>query len=146
MTGIIMGIVSIIFLLLIPRQVRVPVFDTGAPSPRIIPTFVWIGILVCSLILIVQSLFFKKEDIFVFEIKNEGPLLILTALVCGFAFIIVNFGFVIGVLIFFPAILIYMRERKWLTYVITIAIGLGVYFMFTRLFSISLPSIRFFGG
>jgi len=146
LTGIIMGIVSIVFLILIPHQVRVPAFDSGAPSPRIIPTFVWIGILVCSLILIVQSLFFKKEDIFVFEIKNELPLLILIAMTCGFAFLIINFGFLTGVIIFFPGMLLYMRERKWLTYVVTVAIGVGVYFLFTKVFYLSLPSVPWFGG
>ena len=146
MTGIIMGAISIAFLFMIPHQIRVPAFDTGAPSPRIIPTFVFTGILICSVILIIQSLFFKKDDVVVWNIKNELPLIIMIAMVCGFAFIIINFGFIAGVCVFFPALLLYMGERKPLTYVITIAVGIGVYLIFTNIFNISLPSLSFFGG
>ena len=145
-TGIIMAVVSIIFLLLIPQQVRVPAFDTGAPSPRIIPTFVLICMLGCSVILIAQSIFLKKDDIFVFNIKDELPCIIMVGMICAFAFLIVNFSFVAGVVAFFPALLFYMGERKPLTYVVTMAIGVSIYFVFTRIFNISLPSLSLFGG
>ena len=36
-SGIVMGVFSILMLLAMPSQVRLPMFDSGAPSPRIIP-------------------------------------------------------------------------------------------------------------
>ena len=36
-SGILMGAIALLLLVLMPGQVRVPAFDSGAPSPRIIP-------------------------------------------------------------------------------------------------------------
>jgi len=141
-----MGIVSIVLLLLVPSQIRVPAFDTGAPSPRIIPTVVFIGMLICSTVLIIQSLVFKKDDIFFFDIKKELPAIILLAMICGFAFVIVQFGFIPAILIFFPAVLFFMGERKPFIYLFTLAAGFLVFLLFTRVFTVPLPSITWFGG
>ena len=45
-SGIVMGLLSIAMLAVLPTQVRVPAFDSGAPSPRIIPANSLLGILV----------------------------------------------------------------------------------------------------
>ena len=55
-SGIIMGLFSIAMLIAMPGQVRLPMFDSGAPSPRIIPGTCLAGTLVCSAALIIQSL------------------------------------------------------------------------------------------
>ena len=141
-----MGVASIVLLILVPHQVRVPAFDTGAPSPRIIPTMVFIGILICSSVLIVQSLVFKKEDIYYFDIKKERPALILLAMICGFAAVIVNFGYIPAMVIFFPAILFYMGERKPLVYILALVAGYLIFLLFTRFFFVPLPATRWFGG
>lgn len=60
-SGIIMGLFSIAMLIAMPGQVRLPMFDSGAPSPRIIPGTCLAGTLVCSAALIIQSLVFKKR-------------------------------------------------------------------------------------
>ena len=60
-TGIVMGLLSIFLLVVMPKQVRVPAFDSGAPSPRIIPGVCIVIMLVCSVILVIQSLVFKKS-------------------------------------------------------------------------------------
>ena len=65
-SGIVMGVFSILMLLAMPSQVRLPMFDSGAPSPRIIPGICLVGILICSAILLIESLVFKKEKIIEF--------------------------------------------------------------------------------
>ena len=62
-SGIIMGLLSLILLIIMPYQVRVPAFDSGAPSPRIIPGICLVIMLFFSVVLIIQSLVFKKEKI-----------------------------------------------------------------------------------
>ena len=59
-TGIIMGIISLAMLIVMPEQVRVPAFDSGAPSPRIIPGICLVIMLVFSIVLIFESLVLKK--------------------------------------------------------------------------------------
>lgn len=139
-TGIVMGIASIILLLMVPSQVPVPAYDSGAPSPRIIPIIVLSGILISSIGLILQSLVFKREKIMVFDLKQELPAIILIGMICVFTVVIIQLGFIAGILVFFPALLWYMGERKPLVYVISIIIGVLIYFLFAQVFHISLPT------
>ena len=136
-----MGVVSIVFLLIIPLQIGEPGWvQPGSLSPRTIPTLVLCGILLCSVILIIQSLVFKKEDIYEFVITKELTTLAILAMILGFALIVVNFGFWPAIVIFFPAILFFMGERKPLVYIITMVLGFGIYFLFVRVFIVPLPS------
>ena len=146
-TGIVMGIVSIVFLLLVPIQIGEPGWvQPGSLSPRAIPTIVLSGILLCSVILIIQSLVFKKEDIYEFEVKKELITLAILGMILTFAFIVTNFGFWPAIIIFFPSILLFMGERKPLVYIVTVALGFGIYFLFIRVFMVPLPSWSWFGG
>ena len=55
-SGIIMGAISLILLILLPSQVRVPAFDSGTPSPRIIPGICLAMMLIFSLLCIYVAL------------------------------------------------------------------------------------------
>ncbi|MGN0159393.1 MAG: tripartite tricarboxylate transporter TctB family protein [Brotaphodocola sp.] len=145
-TGIIMGLASAFMLFTLPSQVRVPAFDSGAPSPRIIPGACLIGILICSAALIIQSLVFKKEKIYEFDWKQEKPIVILIALLCAFVALIINLGFIAAVVIVFPILLFYCGERKPPIYIFTVAAGIGIFFLFKYVFNISLPNFPGFGG
>ncbi len=142
-SGIVMGLLSIFFLLVLPNQVRLPAYDSGAPSPRIIPYTILIGILVCSIILIIQSLVFKKEKIYEFDTKNEIPAIVLIGLMCLFSAIIIYLGFIAAVVIIFPLILFYMKERKPFIYIFSVGVGIAVFFIFRLIFNISLPTFPF---
>ena len=54
-SGIIMGVIALILILCIPSQIRVPAYDSGAPSPRIIPGICLAIMLVSSIALLIQS-------------------------------------------------------------------------------------------
>lgn len=142
-SGIIFGISSIILILLVPSQIAIPTYDNGGPSPRIIPYFVLFGILICSLGLIIQSVAFKKEKVIVFDIKVEKAALIFLGLIILFGTIVLNFGFIVGVVLVLPMMLFALGERKPFIYVFTVAGGIGVYYLFINIFNISLPV---FGG
>ena len=139
-TGIVMGLLSIFLLVVMPKQVRVPAFDSGAPSPRIIPGVCIVIMLVCSVILVIQSLVFKKEKIVVFDWQNEKPAILLIALLCIYVFLIIKLGFIIASAITFIIVLFYSGERKPFIYIFTIALAIGIYFLFSKVFHVSLPS------
>lgn len=142
-SGLIMGIIATWFLIILPEQVRLPAYNSGAPSPRIIPTIVLVGILICSAILIFQSLVLKKEKIYEYDIRKEAPAIILIGLMCLFAALIINLGFIAAVCIVFPLILFYMGERKPFIYIFSLTIGIGIFFLFKYIFNISLPIFPF---
>lgn len=144
-TGILMGLFSAFLLLAMPQQVRVPAYDSGAPSPRIIPGICIVVMLVCSVALIIQSLVFKKEKIVEFDWEKEKPAILLIALLCVYVFLIIKIGFIAASAVTFVIVLFYEGERKPFIYIFTIALSVGVYFLFTRVFHVSLPA-GFLGG
>ena len=145
-SGIVMGVLSIILLMLLPSQVRVPAYDSGAPSPRIIPGICLVGMLICAAALIIQSLVFKKEKIFEFDWAVEKPCILLILMLCVYTAMIIYLGFVIASVIIFPLMLVYSGERKPPIYIFTIAAGIGIFFLFKFVFHVSLPTLPFLGG
>ena len=145
-SGMIMGLFSLLMLAVMPSQVRLPMFDSGAPSPRIIPGICLVGMLVCSAILLIQSLVFRKEKIVEFDWKKEKPCIVLILLLCAYVALTIWIGFIPAVVIIFPIILFYCGERKSLIYIFTIAAGIGIFFLFKYVFHISLPGIPGLGG
>lgn len=145
-SGIIMGVFSIIMLILLPQQVRVPAYDSGAPSPRIIPGICLVGILICAVALIIQSLVFKKEKEFEFDVAVEKPCILMILGLCVYTAMIIYLGFVIASIITFVALLVYCGERKPPIYIFTVAAAIGIFFLFKFVFHVSLPALPFLGG
>ena len=139
-TGIIMGLVSIILLVVMPQQVRVPAFDSGAPSPRIIPTICIVLMLVFSIVLIVESLVLKKEKIMEFDWSKEKPAIILILAMCVYVALIIAIGYILASIIVFCFVQFYCGERKPVMYIYTVVAGILIYFLFKNVFLINLPS------
>ena len=139
-TGIVMGLISVILLIAMPSQVRVPAYDSGAPSPRIIPGICLVLMLVFSLVLIVQSLVFKKEKIVEFDWAKEKPAVILILGMCVYVALIISIGYILASIITFLAVLWYCGERKPGIYLYVTAASVIIYFLFKSVFKIALPS------
>jgi len=139
-TGILMALFSGYMLYVMPKQVKVPAYDSGAPSPRIIPGICLVVILICSIVLIIQSLVFKKEKIVEFDWNNEKPAILLIVLLCVYVFLITKIGFILASAITFVVLLFYSGERKPFIYIFTIVLAVGIYFLFSKVFHVSLPT------
>lgn len=145
-TGVIMGIISVVLLLLLPSQIREPAFDSGAPSPRLIPALCIVIMLISSIALIIQSLVLKKEHIVEFDWQKEKPAIILIIAMCIYVVLILCIGYVLGSIITFIAVLFYCGERKPGTYIVAIVAAVLICLMFRNIFHISLPSLGLLGG
>ncbi len=144
-SGIVMGLLSAFMLYVMPKQVRIPAYDSGAPSPRIIPGVCLVIMLICSIVLIIESLIFKKEKIVEFDWDKEKPAIFLILLLCLYVFLIIKLGFILASAITFIIVLFYCGERKPFIYIFTIALAVGIYFLFSRVFHVSLPGGPFGG-
>ncbi len=140
LAGTVMGLFSIIMLLILPSQVRLPMWDSGAPSPRIIPGICIVGILICSIILLVQSLVFHKEHIYEFVWENERKEILLIGTLVLFVVLTKFLGFIPAGMLIFCAIQWYEGERKPLIYIYTIVMVIIVYFLFQNIFHVDLPA------
>lgn len=143
LAGIFFGILSLFLIFIIPSQIQIPAFDNGGPSPRLIPYMVLIGIFISSIGLIFQSLFFKKEKFFYYDFKKEKAGIITLFIISLFGFLMIKLGFLIAIFISLPIMIYYLGERKIHVYIIDLIIGVGIYFLFIKIFNISLPV---FGG
>lgn len=142
-TGIIFAVFSAFMFIMMESQVRLPGYDSGAPSPRVLPTIFLAIILVCSAILIVQSLVFKKEKIVEFDMEKELPMIVLVVLMCIYPVLIGILGYVVASLICFPLALLYIREKKKGPYIVAVVAAVLIFMMFKYIFNISLPSCPF---
>lgn len=139
-SGIIMGVLSLVLLILLPQQVRIPAYDSGAPSPRIIPGICIILMLIFSIVLIIQSLVFKKEKIVEFDFNKEKPAILLILLLCVYVALIIIVGFIPASIITFVVLLAYCGERKPFIYIFAIVFAVAIFFMFKYIFNVSLPT------
>lgn len=142
-SGIVMGIISILLLIAMPGQVRIPGFDSGAPSPRVLPGACLAIMLVCSIYLIIQSVVLKKEKIYEWKWSEQKPIIVLTLLICVFVALILTLGFTFGGLIALTLYLFYIGERKPSVYVFTWVAVVAIFFLFKMVFHISLPMSPF---
>lgn len=140
-SGIIFILIGIAILVLIPGQIKIPAHLTTGPSPQIIPRLAAVGMLICSAILIIQSLVFKKEKIIEIDFKYEKTTFLIIASVLLFGILMITAGYLIAVWVVIPLMLFLMKERKIPAYIVCLAIGTGIYFLFNNVFYIFLPKI-----
>ena len=144
--GILMGAFSLFLLLMMPSQVRIPAYDSGAPSPRIIPTICIVIMLVSSIALIVQSLVLKQEKVVEFDWQKEKPVILMIVGLCVYVGLMLCIGYVLASLIVFPAMLFYCGERKPGPYAVSVIAAFLIFLMFKNIFNISLPALGLLGG
>lgn len=145
-SGIIMGAIALILIIMMPSQVRVPAYDSGAPSPRIIPGICLAIMLVSSIALIIQSLVLKQEKVVEFDWEKEKPAILLILGMCVYIGLMLCIGYVLASLIVFVGVLIYVGERKPGPYIVAIVAAFVIFLMFKNVFKISLPALGLLGG
>ena len=145
-SGIVMGAIALLLLVLMPGQVRVPAFDSGAPSPRIIPGICLGIMLVSSIALLIQSLVLKQEKVVEFDWKKEKPAILLIVGMCVYIGLMLCIGYVLASLIVFPLVLFYVGERKPGPYIVVVVSAFAIFLLFKNVFNISLPALGLLGG
>ena len=145
-SGILMGAIALLLLVLMPGQVRVPAFDSGAPSPRIIPGICLGIMLVSSIALLIQSLVLKQEKLVEFDWEKEKPAILLIVGMCVYIVLMLCIGYVLASLIVFPLVLFYVGERKPGPYIVVLVSAFAIFLLFKNVFNISLPALGLLGG
>lgn len=145
-SGILMGAIALLLLVLMPGQVRVPAFDSGAPSPRIIPGICLGIMLVSSIALLIRSLVLKQEKVVEFDWKKEKPAILLIVGMCVYIGLMLCIGYVLASLIVFPLVLFYVGERKPGPYIVVVVSAFAIFLLFKNVFNISLPALGLLGG
>ena len=142
-TGALFLIISIILNFLIPSQIKT--FETSAVTAATVPTILIRGMLLCSVILLVQGVLSKEKTTYQIgktmcskeNLLRLKPLAYIVMLLV-YAIILPHAGFIISSLLLSNGILFYFGSRKWWFYAIASANVIIAYFAFNAM-SVALP-------
>ena len=154
-TGVLFLIVSVALHILIPSQIRT--FETSAVTAATVPTLLIRGMILCSVILLVQGILSKEKTEYtisgaIFTKENLlrlKPVIYIAMLIAyalllphiGFiisSLLLPHIGFIISSLLLANGILLYFGTRKWWFYAIASANVIVAYFAFQAM-SVTLP-------
>lgn len=110
------------------------------------PWVLTICLLFLSLLLLLKSLIFKREEEVVqISLKEVIGILSLVILVIAYIEAWLYFGFIIITPLFMAGLIVISGSRKWREVIFfSIIISVAVYFLFYRLFGVPLPSGKIF--
>lgn len=125
--------------------------NLGDPGAGFWPTMLCSGLILCSVILLIQTMLESKK-----ATEKEAPLvdfhspgihcvLLIFGIMIAYAVIMSLFGFIIATLLFVVAVMLAMGERRpvWIG-LTTVGITGFIYMVFTVIMGVVLPQGRFF--
>lgn len=149
------GVVLLVASITIPDPVR----ESPGMGPRVMPTVVSVGLLVCGVLLVLtasrrhgdgieDTLLDEESDEQMAELiePDEPPvpwrgLLVVLALLVLFALLFIPLGFVVSTALFLGTITTWADPRRWLrNWLFAAALPVAVYLLFTRVLAVSLPA------
>lgn len=138
-TGVLFLIVSVALHILIPSQIRT--FETSAVTAATVPTLLIRGMILCSVILLVQGILSKEKTEYTISgaiFTKENLLRLKPVMLIAYALLLPHIGFIISSLLLANGILLYFGTRKWWFYAIASANVIVAYFAFQAM-SVTLP-------
>jgi hypothetical protein len=139
-SGIIFMVFGAVLLLLMESQVIVYGDVPFIESAKVIPFFVEVLMVVCGAILVIQSLFLKKEKYVDICWSEQKYALMIIGIFAIFATLIFFAGFIVGAIGFIALMALYFKDKNIAHILILAVLAIIIYVLFTRVFNISLPS------
>lgn len=141
-SGIAAIIMGVVLWFAIPTQVGLEKTISFGISSRTIPYAIAVLFVVGGLVLVIQSLVFKKEKWLELELSAElRPLIMMVAMLAYSS--VFKKEWPLSTAALGCVALALSRCKKWYYYVIVIALTIGLYFLFINVLHIRLKSIIF---
>ncbi len=137
-SGIVSIILGIICMVIIPRQIREDYSATYGITSRTIPYAVAILWLVCGVVLMVQSLVFKKDEIKVLDVSKEAKALGYMLVILVYA-VLFKKSFLLSTMFLGVATLAFTGSGKKSFYLIVLAMVAVLYLLFAKVLHVQLP-------
>lgn len=142
-TGTLFLIISIILQIKLPDEVKT--YETSAVTAATMPTILIRGMMICSVILLIQGILSKNKkeyriscEVFCKENLLKLKPIIYIAILLIYAILLPHIGFIVSSLLVANGILLYFGARNWKFYVIASANVVIAYFLFTAM-GVTLP-------
>ena len=144
-TNLIGGLSSILFSIalwiIIPLQIDLTRDNSSRFSinAQFLPKLAAIVICVLGIALILQSLVFKKEKIYLFDTHKELRPLLFCLIIIAYVILIPIIGFLVSSILMSCGGLLFLRTKKILYYIIALVSAAVIYITFSLLLNVSLP-------
>lgn len=110
--------------------------EGGVVGPGFFPIMISVGIIVFAVV----DLFNETETELELSDQNFGPAIIVLGLLAGYVLVMPYTGFLVGSMLFLPAVLYYSEIRSK-TVIAALSIGMPIllFYIFSRIFFVRLP-------
>lgn len=139
--GSIFIVFGTVLLLLLNKQVITYGDIVFLQSAKVAPFIAEIIMIVGGILLVVQSLVFKKDTVVSFDWGEQKYAVLTVGVFLAFAAAIYAVGFIIGSLLFIVLMFLLNRNRNIIEFVGLCVLAIGIYFLFTMVFHVQLPGI-----
>ena len=136
--GIVSVILGIICMVIIPRQIGEDYSATYGITSRTVPYAVAILWMVCGVVLMIQSLIFKKDEIKMIDVSKEAKAVGYMLVILIYAFLFKK-SFLISTIFLGLATLAFTGSRKKSFYLIVLAVVVILYLLFSKVLHVQLP-------
>ncbi len=137
-SGIVSIVLGILCMLLIPAQIGEDYSATYGITSRTIPYAIAVLWIICGIVLLVQSLILKKDEIKVLEIKKEVKALLYMLVLLIYA-LLFNKSFLLSTIFLGIATLAFTGTKKKSYYIIVTAVVIIVYVLFAKVLHVQMP-------
>lgn len=136
--GIVSVILGIICMVIIPRQIGEDYSATYGITSRTVPYAVAVLWMICGVVLMVQSLIFKKDEIKVIDVSKEAKAVGYMLVILIYA-VLFKKSFLVSTIFLGLATLAFTGSRKKSFYLIVLAVVAVLYLLFSKVLHVQLP-------
>ena len=136
--GILSVILGIICMVSIPREIGEDYSATYGITSRTVPYAVAILWMLCGVVLMVQSLIFKKDEIKVIDVSKEAKAVGYMLVILIYA-VLFKKSFLVSTIFLGLATLAFTGSRKKSFYLIVLAVVAVLYLLFSKVLHVQLP-------
>ena len=136
--GIVSVILGIISMVIIPGQIGEDYSATYGITSRTVPYAVAILWIICGIILMVQSLILKKDEVKVLDVSKEAKALLYMLVLLIYA-VLFQKSFLVSTMFLGVATLAFTGSKKKSFYLIVLAVVAVLYLLFAKVLHVQLP-------
>lgn len=136
--GIVSVILGIICMVIIPGQIGEDYSATYGITSRTVPYAVAILWIICGIILMVQGLILKKDEVKVLDVSKEAKALLYMLVLLIYA-VLFQKSFLVSTMFLGVATLAFTGSKKKSFYLIVLAVVAVLYLLFAKVLHVQLP-------
>lgn len=139
--GIIFMVTGLVLLILLDSQVIVYGEISFLQSAKVIPFVMESLMIIGGVILVIQSLFLKKENLVEIKWSEQKYAIEVIGIFLLFAFMIYYTGFIIGAVVFVLLMFVFFKNRNILEILGLGILSILIFLLFTKVFHVELPGL-----